>query len=671
MGSSDDEYEPDVLNGPEQPSTTGANPPATSEDTSVVENAAIDPSESKVSESEATPAPEPTGSEHAGSDEPASKEPESIEPASDAEPQDKIDQFLDQVDSEQAADAPSESNTTTETVDVAQFNAVVKFFLEGPLLQEKAFTELKPADKEYVVLKAYNDSNDTDTKVRLNFGATTSYNKPHLTSSDQYQVEVPINPFCLRPDITEPMSPEESEVWNAYSATDDSLASGRGDNFPPGSRLFIGNLAVNSLTKLDVFRVFLPYGEIKQVNIKQGFGFIQFARPEQCEHAIKGEQNVPLHNRMMHLEVSKHQVQRALEKKQPEASTRSRSRSPIREPAADRSRPPLRSSVPDVKAILTSSSTKEFNETLLERLRADGFTLNSEETTDDAANVSQESINDAAYDGVPAVVITSTDDTVNLMIFEKDEDNGIKFDEYTDISIDATSELIATAKGKKATASKRSVRPPASLPAAPTAARATKRTRSPRVRSPRAPIADKSSARKSRRKYPQPYFPSEDKEPAPYGLYNKRPQQTQQYSQPSRGYTQGYQGQGYQGHGYGQGYQPQAPPPPQPYQGYPTGPPQQAPAGDMQTVMSLMQQLQQNNNNQQQLMSMMQQFQGQQQQKSQSNVLSNLLGQLQSSTPGAAPSQPSGPSNEAAPSNPPQDNTNDLFETLARLKNNI
>ncbi|ODV59044.1 Nab3 Rrm Ucuu complex, partial [Ascoidea rubescens DSM 1968] len=70
------------------------------------------------------------------------------------------------------------------------------------------------------------------------------------------------------------------------------------------SRLFIGNLPVNSITKQNMWRIFKQYGDVIQISIKPGYGFCQFRTIEQCNSAIEGEKNVPLYGKIMHLEAS-------------------------------------------------------------------------------------------------------------------------------------------------------------------------------------------------------------------------------------------------------------------------------------------------------------------------------------------------------------------------------
>ncbi|KJX98391.1 hypothetical protein TI39_contig414g00005 [Zymoseptoria brevis] len=79
------------------------------------------------------------------------------------------------------------------------------------------------------------------------------------------------------------------------------------DQFPAGSRLFVGNLSSEKVTKRDIYHVFHNYGDLAQVSIKQAYGFVQFLRPEDCARALSGEQGRQIRDKKIHLEVSKPQ----------------------------------------------------------------------------------------------------------------------------------------------------------------------------------------------------------------------------------------------------------------------------------------------------------------------------------------------------------------------------
>ncbi|KAL6709470.1 nuclear polyadenylated RNA-binding protein 3 [Coniothyrium glycines] len=101
------------------------------------------------------------------------------------------------------------------------------------------------------------------------------------------------------------------------------VTEGQWDQFPVGSRLFIGNLPTEKVTKRDIFHRFYRHGMLAQISIKQAYGFVQFLDAESCRRALDAEQGQAVRGRKMHLEISK--PQRNTKKTEP---TRRRSRSP-------------------------------------------------------------------------------------------------------------------------------------------------------------------------------------------------------------------------------------------------------------------------------------------------------------------------------------------------------
>ncbi|GAB1729609.1 hypothetical protein NU195Hw_g737t1 [Hortaea werneckii] len=125
--------------------------------------------------------------------------------------------------------------------------------------------------------------------------------------------------------------PWNAEVQKKYDAFIEAergyVSEGRWEQFPTGSRLFVGNLSSEKVTKRDIFHVFHPYGELAQISIKQAYGFVQFLRAEDCSRALNGEQGVKIREKRVHLEVSKPQKNKVPSGQQPQRHPR-RSRSP-------------------------------------------------------------------------------------------------------------------------------------------------------------------------------------------------------------------------------------------------------------------------------------------------------------------------------------------------------
>lgn len=85
------------------------------------------------------------------------------------------------------------------------------------------------------------------------------------------------------------------------------VTDGQWDQFPVGSRLFIGNLPTEKVTKRDIFHRFYRHGKLAQISIKQAYGFVQFLDANACHRALQEEQGSQVRGRKMHLEISKPQ----------------------------------------------------------------------------------------------------------------------------------------------------------------------------------------------------------------------------------------------------------------------------------------------------------------------------------------------------------------------------
>ncbi|KAJ6260443.1 hypothetical protein Dda_4669 [Drechslerella dactyloides] len=132
---------------------------------------------------------------------------------------------------------------------------------------------------------------------------------------------------------------EEKAYDNFLNIERDYVAKGEWSRFPNGSRLFIGNLSSERVSKRDIYRVFAKHGKLAQISIKQAFGFVQFFDASACTKALREEQGTPVRGRKMHLEISK--PQRNSRNSESQASSRAgparRSRTP-EEPISPRNR---------------------------------------------------------------------------------------------------------------------------------------------------------------------------------------------------------------------------------------------------------------------------------------------------------------------------------------------
>ncbi|KAF2219189.1 hypothetical protein BDZ85DRAFT_285654 [Elsinoe ampelina] len=108
------------------------------------------------------------------------------------------------------------------------------------------------------------------------------------------------------------------------------VTAGNWESFPMGSRLFVGNLSSERVTKRDVFHVFHRYGKLAQISIKQAYGFVQYLNAEDCLRALQGEQGAVIRGKRINLEVSKPQRNKPGVVSNNNNAGRRRSRSPDR-----------------------------------------------------------------------------------------------------------------------------------------------------------------------------------------------------------------------------------------------------------------------------------------------------------------------------------------------------
>ncbi|KAI4729942.1 hypothetical protein E4T49_02360 [Aureobasidium sp. EXF-10728] len=121
----------------------------------------------------------------------------------------------------------------------------------------------------------------------------------------------------------QPWTPETQHRYDNFLTEERKyVTEGNWEQFPYGSRLFVGNLSSERVTKRDIFHVFHKYGDLAQISIKQAYGFVQFLESAGCSKAISAEQGKTIRGKKIHLEVSKPQKNRNPD---PRAPRRSRS----------------------------------------------------------------------------------------------------------------------------------------------------------------------------------------------------------------------------------------------------------------------------------------------------------------------------------------------------------
>ncbi|OJD34714.1 rna-binding protein [Diplodia corticola] len=134
-------------------------------------------------------------------------------------------------------------------------------------------------------------------------------------------------------DSDVPWGPDVQKLYDAFLQDERVyVTEGQWDKFPSNSRLFIGNLPTEKVTKRDLFHIFHRHGKLAQISIKQAYGFVQFLDAGACLRALQSEQGQVVRGRKMHLEISKPQRNTRKEDDKTQRSDRNgarrRSRSP-------------------------------------------------------------------------------------------------------------------------------------------------------------------------------------------------------------------------------------------------------------------------------------------------------------------------------------------------------
>ncbi|KAG7293784.1 hypothetical protein NEMBOFW57_003841 [Staphylotrichum longicolle] len=98
------------------------------------------------------------------------------------------------------------------------------------------------------------------------------------------------------------------QLWDQFQADEKRYTSeAKWERFPEGSRIFIGNLSSERVSKREVFDVFHQFGRLAQISLKSAYGFVQYHTIAEGHAAMQGAQGIELGGRKIHLEISRAQ----------------------------------------------------------------------------------------------------------------------------------------------------------------------------------------------------------------------------------------------------------------------------------------------------------------------------------------------------------------------------
>jgi nuclear polyadenylated RNA-binding protein 3 len=134
-----------------------------------------------------------------------------------------------------------------------------------------------------------NSSSNLTQEQQAVLGATV--NRMQVTTPLQSRREYKIDAGLNLSEDDQPWTPDTQRKYDKFIEDERKYVSdGKWEQFPYGSRLFVGNLSSERVTKRDIFHVFHRYGDLAQISIKQAYGFVQFLRPQDCSVAIGREE---------------------------------------------------------------------------------------------------------------------------------------------------------------------------------------------------------------------------------------------------------------------------------------------------------------------------------------------------------------------------------------------
>ncbi|OAL38829.1 hypothetical protein AYO20_02035 [Fonsecaea nubica] len=264
--------------------------------------------------------------------------------------------------SKSASTAPAAESVSAPTTAASLANQGTQSLLPIPGLPPKPPTQVQSSDSPTVVTfpNSNNDQLGQYQQVSADHANTNGTEQAALAPVQFQPQAVPMQApgtwaysgIQASPTSTDPTSPAQSlqapEQGRTFDANErpwtpstqalyDSflederryVTEGIWDKFPHGSRLFVGNLPSEKVTKRDIFHIFHKHGKLAQISIKQAYGFVQYLEASSCQAALQAEQGVEIRGRKIHLEISKPQKNTRSQQGQ-QGNKRRRSRSPDR-----------------------------------------------------------------------------------------------------------------------------------------------------------------------------------------------------------------------------------------------------------------------------------------------------------------------------------------------------
>ncbi|RWA04415.1 hypothetical protein EKO27_g10690 [Xylaria grammica] len=229
------------------------------------------------------------------------------------------------------------ANTTARSTggdnDVA-YNRVARSIPNGNVLPQSMLLPSKSPTPRQVSMQPYHPTNESSSGIAqfnstplpssngLALGAyiaatlgtadhyASATSIPSVTSGVNYTIPAsqPDSPYGKLTADRPPLSNHQKQRWDAFLQDERRYVSdAKWDMFPDGSRIFIGNLSSERISKRDVFDLFSNYGRLAQISLKQAYGFVQYHTVAEGQVAMENLQGVDLGGKKINLELSRTQ----------------------------------------------------------------------------------------------------------------------------------------------------------------------------------------------------------------------------------------------------------------------------------------------------------------------------------------------------------------------------
>ncbi|KAI9147752.1 LOW QUALITY PROTEIN: RNA-binding protein [Paramyrothecium foliicola] len=96
----------------------------------------------------------------------------------------------------------------------------------------------------------------------------------------------------------QPQDADFQHEWDQFMTDERQyMSEAKWDRFPEGSRIFIGNLSSDKVSKRDVFDLFHRFGRLAQISLKSAYGFVQYHTVDEGRRALENLQGIEIKGR--------------------------------------------------------------------------------------------------------------------------------------------------------------------------------------------------------------------------------------------------------------------------------------------------------------------------------------------------------------------------------------